>query len=76
MPSIRDIRNTLFRHNDIQRSNTMTISDLKQGTLTALMLVFMALGAMTACASTDDGGNSDKDELCDEADAGSQGCPD
>jgi hypothetical protein len=37
----------------------MTISGLRKGTLSALMLVFMAFGALTACASTGDGGSDD-----------------
>ncbi len=44
-----------------------------QAILAALILAVMPLAMSAGCASTGDG--SARDELCDEADAGSEGCP-
>jgi len=45
-------------------------------TLAALLLAFMASVMLPACSSSEEEETSNKDELCDEADAGAQGCPD
>jgi hypothetical protein len=50
------IQHVLSTKRQFNGSNTMTVHALKKGTLAALMVLVMALGMMTACASTDDGG--------------------
>jgi len=46
------------------RSKTMTISEFKKGTLAALMVFMLALGTLTACASSTDEGGSDSGGGC------------
>lgn len=54
----------------------MSIFELRKKTLAALLLAFMASAMLPACSSSEEEeSDSTKDELCDEADAGSQGCP-
>ena len=55
------------------KSNLTTTLKKARSILASLMLVAMPLAISVACASTDEG--SSKDEVCDEADAGTDGCP-
>ena len=52
----------------------MTISRFKS-LIAALMLAFTFSVAFSACSSSEEE-DTTKDEICDEADAGAQGCPD
>jgi hypothetical protein len=50
------VQHVLSTKRQFKGSDTMTVHALKKGTLAALMVLVMALGTMTACASTDEGG--------------------
>ena len=52
----------------------LDITRLRTKTLIALLMAFFALGTLAACSSTEEEDDY-SDEICDEADAGTQGCP-
>jgi len=57
--------------------NLISIFQLRNKIL-ATLLVLMALVMLPACSSTEEESTSSsdtKDKICDEADAGTQGCP-
>ena len=54
----------------------MKFFELHKKFIGVFLLAFMSLGMLTACSSSEEeDADSTKDEICDEADAGSQGCP-
>jgi hypothetical protein len=51
------------------------ITKLHRKTLAALLWAFLMSAMLPACSSSEEEEQSTKDEVCDEADAGSNGCP-
>ena len=51
------------------------ITKLHKKTLAALLLAFLMSAMLPACSSSEEEEQSTKDEVCDEADAGSNDCP-
>jgi len=60
------------------RGRSKTILKSVQAILAVLVLAMMPLAMSAGCASTtEEGGDgANRDELCDEADFGTEGCPD